>query len=147
MACAKLLNPSRIYHARRAWEIRLADTRLRETRYVDAAELTGLFARNANNRKRRLIIERLFLMARGITSRYARFYWLPLDDIASDAAMAATAKIWHYTQNCRHQNAFSYFTRLLFHEVAQRVRVESNLAKGLPPFIHKSRRKPDTAWI
>jgi len=121
--------------------------------YIDAREFTELFRKNATNRKRKIIAERIHLIAQNYVRRFSlEFYSVPeeggfarrshvvLEDAASEATLAAMKKIWHYTKRCDHRNAFLYFTKVIQYEVFNRLRVERNLARGLPAWWDKRRK-------
>lgn len=49
----------------------------------------------------------------------------------------AIRKIAHYARNCRHDNAFSYFTRVVQMEVWRQLEAEARRENGLAPWGRK----------
>jgi len=105
--------------------------------YIDAEKLTQLFRSNSQNRNRKAIAQSIYLIAHRFAGKLANN--THCEDAASEAAIIGIRKIWHYTKNCRHTNAFGFFTKLVQREIYRQLKMESNLAQGLP---RRHRAKP-----
>lgn len=101
-------------------------------KYIDAREFTALF-RNAE-KNWESIAAGIHLIAQRFVSKYRSLPSAWRDDAASEAMLLGLAKISHYQKNCRHSNAFLYFTRVIQTKVWERFKVERRVEKGLSPF-------------
>ena len=106
-------------------------------KYLNAASFTALFRANSQNRKRRQIAEAIHLIAANFVNKY---HWMPREwreDAASEATLLGLRKIWHYQRNCKHVNAFSYFTKLVQMKVWEQFAAERRRCNGLAPWGRK----------
>jgi hypothetical protein len=109
--------------------------------YIDAQAFTQLFEKNGNNKNRKKIAMGVYVIAHNYVRRFRYVPPAWREDAASDAAMLAMSKIWWYQKNCRHKNAFSYFTKVVQNRVLDLLRMEAHREAGRSPWGWKGRSK------